>query len=65
MSGLELLRRIRQDAALNLVRFILVSASPHPQLADTVRRLGADGFLMQPFTAEALRQTIEQAFDPS
>jgi two-component system chemotaxis response regulator CheY len=62
MSGLELLRRIRQDAAMKAVRFVLMTASAHPQLPETVQSLGANGFLQMPCTAEALRQTIEQAF---
>jgi two-component system chemotaxis response regulator CheY len=62
MSGLELLRRIRQDAAMKAVRFVLMTASAHPQLPETVQSLGANGFLRKPCTAEALRQTIEQAF---
>jgi two-component system chemotaxis response regulator CheY len=59
-SGLELLQRIREDAALKDTRFLLMTASSHPQLADTVSRLGANGFLIKPFSAGALRAA--QAF---
>jgi two-component system chemotaxis response regulator CheY len=62
MSGLQLLHRVRKKAAMDSVRFILISRSSHPQLTDTVRRLGANGCLLRPFTAQALQQTIEQAF---
>jgi len=62
MSGLELLRRMRQDPALQPVRFVLITADANPQLPETTQKLGADGFLMKPFTADALRQTIERAF---
>jgi two-component system chemotaxis response regulator CheY len=62
MSGLQLLHRVRQDAAMDCVRFILISGSRHPQLTDTVRRLGANGCLLKPFTVRDLQQTIEQAF---
>jgi two-component system chemotaxis response regulator CheY len=61
MSGLELLRRIRKDCKLHRVRFLLISASPHPQLANTAQTLGADGLLRKPFTAAALRVAIETA----
>ena len=61
MSGLELLRRMRQDAALQPVRFILITADANPQLPQIMQKLGADGFLMMPLTAEELRQTIERA----
>jgi hypothetical protein len=40
-----------------------MTASAHPQLPDTVRSLGANGFLREPCTAEALREAIEQAFE--
>jgi two-component system chemotaxis response regulator CheY len=62
MSGLQLLHRVRKEAAMDSVRFVLISASSHPQLTDTVRRLGANGCLLGPSTAQALQQTIEQAF---
>ena len=61
MSGLELLRRMRQDAALQPVRFILITADANPQLPQTMQKLGADGFLIMPLTADTLKQTIEQA----
>jgi two-component system chemotaxis response regulator CheY len=62
MSGLELLRRIRQDPAVRDLRFLLVTASAHPQLPQTLRTLRADGFLIKPFTAEGLKKAIDQAF---
>lgn len=60
-GGLELLRRIRQDPTLNAVRFLLIAASSHPQLAETVKALGGDGFLMRPFSGEQLKAVIDEA----
>jgi two-component system, chemotaxis family, chemotaxis protein CheY len=60
MGGLELLRRIRQEPALQSVRFIMMSADPNPQLPQTMRSVGAVGFLLKPFTADQLRDLIEQ-----
>ena len=62
MSGLELLRRIRHDGALKGIRFLLISTSAHPQLADTARKLGADGVLTRPFDADALKAATAAAF---
>jgi len=62
MSGLQLLHRIRKDDTMSFIRFILVTASAHPQLPETVHRLGANGFILKPFTAETLRVTIKRAF---
>ena len=61
MSGLELLRRMRQDPALQPVRFILITADANPQLPQTMQKLGADGFLMKPSPPTHSEQTIEQA----
>jgi two-component system chemotaxis response regulator CheY len=62
MSGLELLRRMRQHPEMKRVRFLLITSSTHPQLADTARDLGADGLLMTPVTARSLKQAIDNAF---
>jgi two-component system chemotaxis response regulator CheY len=64
MSGLELLRRIRLDPATRSVRFLLITADAHPQLPATAGKLGADAFLLKPFTAEILRCAIEEALEP-
>jgi two-component system chemotaxis response regulator CheY len=61
MSGLELLRRVRQNGALKDVRFLLLSASTHPQLAGTARKLGCDGLLTRPFAAAELKAALDQA----
>lgn len=59
-GGLELLRRIRQDPTLKAVCFLLVASSAHPQLAETVRALGGDGFLMKPYSGEQLKAVIDE-----
>jgi two-component system chemotaxis response regulator CheY len=61
MSGLELLQQIRQDADLKNVRFVLVTADGSFQNSADVQRLGVDGFLIKPFSADTLTKTIEQA----
>jgi two-component system, chemotaxis family, chemotaxis protein CheY len=61
MSGLELLRRVRQNTALKDVRFLLLSASIHPQLAGTAHKLGTDGFLTRPFAVAELKAALDQA----
>jgi two-component system chemotaxis response regulator CheY len=61
MSGLELLRRIRQSGALKDVGFLLISASIHPQLAGTARKLGSDGLLKKPLAVAELKAAIDQA----
>jgi two-component system chemotaxis response regulator CheY len=62
MTGFELLAQVRQDPALKDVRFLVITADASTQIPAIVRRMGADGFLMKPFSAEALNTAIEQAF---
>jgi two-component system, chemotaxis family, chemotaxis protein CheY len=59
-SGLDLLRRLRNDPALSHVRFILMSAHGDPDLPATVCEIGGHGFLRKPFTADAARAMIAE-----
>jgi CheY-like chemotaxis protein len=65
MSGLELLRSIRQDETLHEVGVLLTSANAHPQLAETARRLGADAFLLRPFGADEFAAVLKNAIKRS
>jgi two-component system, chemotaxis family, chemotaxis protein CheY len=62
MSGLELLQRMRRDADLKAVRFILITAGGNPQIPARVQSLGLDALLVKPISAETLTNAIEQAF---
>jgi two-component system, chemotaxis family, chemotaxis protein CheY len=61
MTGLELLAHIRRDPMLRPICFILVSAERRSQPIAEALAAGVDGFLIKPFTAAALRATIERA----
>jgi CheY-like chemotaxis protein len=61
MSGLELLRRIRQDVTLQEVGVLLTSAYTHPQLAETALKFGADAFLRRPFGADEFATVLNNA----
>jgi two-component system, chemotaxis family, chemotaxis protein CheY len=61
MSGLDLLQEMRRDPDLKKVRFILVTADGSFE-GPSMHRLGVDGVLMKPFSAERLATCIEQAF---
>ena len=60
-SGLDLLRRMRNDPSISAVRFVLMSADGNPDLPSTIRKLGGHGFLRKPFTADAVRASITEA----
>jgi two-component system chemotaxis response regulator CheY len=62
MTGFELLSQVRKDRTLDDVRFLIITADANAQIPAVARAMGADGFLMKPFTDEALDDAIEQAF---
>lgn len=60
MNGVELVRRIRADRRTHSVPVIIVSTDSSRQGLDTMRGLGADGYLAKPFQPELLRFEIER-----
>lgn len=55
LSGTDLLARVRADAALARLPFVLVSAANDKQTIDEAGALGSDGYVLKPFRVEALR----------
>jgi len=62
MSGYDLLEEIRSDAALAATRFIMVSAESSWEHVLAARNAGANGFIIKPFTAAALKARIDRVF---
>ncbi|UVW29916.1 response regulator [Massilia sp. H6] len=60
LSGMELLARVRADAALAALPFVLVSAASDAATLDQAGRLGADGYIVKPFALEQVRAQFEQ-----
>ena len=56
MSGLELLRRIRERD--KKVKIIMVSVADEPSNVEMVLSLGADDFLRKPFTVNYLEEVV-------
>jgi len=57
MTGLDLLKQIRSEHSFADVRFLLMTGSSSLDLAETA---GADGVIAKPFTAQGLRDKINQ-----
>jgi two-component system chemotaxis response regulator CheY len=55
LSGMDLLRRIKADATLARMPFVLGSAASERATADQAVELGAAGFLVKPFQGEQVR----------
>jgi CheY-like chemotaxis protein len=55
VHGLEVLRRIKEDAATREIAVVILSSSLDDTDRITAKRLGAKNFLVKPPTAEMLR----------
>ena len=60
MDGLGLLRAVRGHPAVRKVPFILLTGRGDRELVMKAAQAGVNNYLVKPFTAEILRQKIEQ-----
>jgi len=58
ISGLQFLSALRNDAELKNIPVLLITASRNIKYALAARNLSAEGFLLKPFSAEALRRAM-------
>jgi two-component system, chemotaxis family, chemotaxis protein CheY len=63
MTGPQLVQAVRQNPALSDARLILITA--HGVREDESWLVGADGYLSKPFTAQVLRDKIEDVLSAS
>lgn len=59
MSGLELLRTVRQDAKMAKIPFIMVTAEAEKEKIMAAIKSGVSQYIVKPFAAEALYAKIE------
>jgi two-component system, chemotaxis family, chemotaxis protein CheY len=58
MSGLELLQAMRADPDLEALPFIMITAENRKERVARAEQAGADGYIVKPFSAEALSERI-------
>jgi two-component system chemotaxis response regulator CheY len=58
MTGLELLRKVRADAKLRHIPFIMVTAESKTENVVTAKQSGVSNYIVKPFNAETLRAKI-------
>ena len=58
MTGIDLVRTMRADAALRAVPVIMITAEARPENVATAREAGADGYIVKPFNATALKDKL-------
>jgi two-component system chemotaxis response regulator CheY len=62
MSGFELLQKVRADAELKEMPFILVTAESKTENVIAAKQAGVNNYIVKPFNAETLKQKIESVF---
>lgn len=61
-SGLDLLKRVRSDSRFKTLPFILLTAEGEGHQVKEAIVAGVDGYVLKPFTPEALKEKMEQTF---
>ncbi len=63
MSGLDLLKEIRKDPALNRIPVLMVTAESKKQNVLDAIQAGVTNYIVKPFTAETLKEKIDKIFE--
>jgi len=62
MSGLDLLKNVREDNALSSLPVLMVTAETKRDIMDQAMTRGVNGYVVKPFTACMLKEKIEHIF---
>lgn len=63
ITGIELLQQLRESGLFKSIPVIILSGLDDPEKKRESFELGADSFLMKPFTPEMLMETIDRVLD--
>ena len=63
MTGIELLRAIRADAALKSLPVLMVTAENNRDQIIAAAQSGVNGYVVKPFTAVTLKEKLEKIFE--
>ena len=62
MTGLDLLRKVRADARLRHIPFIMVTAESKTENVIAAKQAGVSNYIVKPFNADTLRAKIVSVF---
>jgi two-component system chemotaxis response regulator CheY len=62
VTGLDLLRKVRADAKLRHIPFIMVTAESKTENVIIAKQSGVSNYIVKPFNAETLRAKIASVF---
>ncbi len=63
LDGLEMLKQIRSDEQLKGLPVLMVTAEAEKEKVVTAIRAGVNNYIVKPFTAETLKQKMEQIYE--
>ncbi|MCS6785670.1 MAG: chemotaxis response regulator CheY [Thiobacillaceae bacterium] len=63
MTGIELLKRIRADAALSRLPVLMITAEAKKENIIEAAQNGASGYIVKPFTAAVLEEKLNKIFE--
>jgi len=58
MTGLELLKNIRADAAIKHIPVILITAETKPENIIAAKQAGVNNYIVKPFTGNTLKEKL-------
>ena len=62
MTGFELLQKVRADAELSSMPFIMVTAEAKTENVVAAKKAGVNNYIVKPFNADTLRSKIDTVF---
>lgn len=62
MSGIDMLRAIRADSALNSLPVLMITAEAQAEQIMEAVQAGVSGYLVKPFSTQALQEKLEKIF---
>ncbi|WP_029005572.1 response regulator [Azorhizobium doebereinerae] len=63
MTGYELLKRVRDDADLSAIPFIMVTAEAKSENVIAAKKAGVSNYIVKPFNAQTLKGKIDAVFE--
>lgn len=63
MSGLELLKKVREDEQLKHIPVLMVTAEAKREQIIMAAQAGVNGYVVKPFTAATLKEKIDKIFE--
>lgn len=63
MTGIELLKTVRADAKVGKLPILMVTAEAKREQIIEAAQAGVNGYVVKPFTAQALKDKIEKIFE--